>query len=143
MEVYNVYLTMGLYSLTVDGELLSGSYREHVLLGYSWGLRLGRIIAENQNLARAYHIFLLHFTLLAMDDVYQYTAEAVKANKNSNTHNVQTDQEEEEDPLVNAFNNFGFGRRWSNLVDSVKKQVHAFKGLLIVFFLTSINRASK
>ncbi|CDS09335.1 hypothetical protein LRAMOSA10695 [Lichtheimia ramosa] len=57
-----------------------------------------------------------------MDDVYQYTAEAVKANKNSNTHNVQTDQEEEEDPLVNAFNNFGFGRRWSNLVDSVKKQ---------------------
>lgn len=74
----------------------------------------------------------VHFTLLqllypfacsAMDDVYQYTAEAVKANKNSNTHNVQTDQEEEEDPLVNAFNNFGFGRRWSNLVDSVKKQV--------------------
>ncbi|KAI7877935.1 hypothetical protein K492DRAFT_238885 [Lichtheimia hyalospora FSU 10163] len=56
-----------------------------------------------------------------MDDVYQYTADAVTANKNNNTHNVQTDQEEE-DPLVNAFNNFGFGRRWSNLVDSVKKQ---------------------
>lgn len=70
-----------------------------------------------------------------MDDVYQYTAEAVKANKNSNTHNVQTEQEEEEDPLVNAFNNFGFGRRWSNLVDSVKKQVHAFIDLLIAFLL--------
>ncbi|KAI9258932.1 hypothetical protein BDA99DRAFT_514559 [Phascolomyces articulosus] len=54
-----------------------------------------------------------------MDDVYQYTNEAVQSNRG--TQHAQQ-QEEEEDVILNAFNNFGFGRRWSTLVDTVKKQ---------------------
>ncbi|KAI9316510.1 hypothetical protein BX666DRAFT_2028039 [Dichotomocladium elegans] len=50
-----------------------------------------------------------------MDDIYQYTASAVQENSN------EPQVAEKNDPLINAFNNFGFGKRWTSLVDTVKK----------------------
>ncbi|KAI7857688.1 hypothetical protein BDC45DRAFT_603252 [Circinella umbellata] len=54
-----------------------------------------------------------------MDDVYQYTNEAVQSNQGTQQ---QKQGPEQEDVILNAFNNFGFSQRWSNLVDTVKKQ---------------------
>ncbi|KAG2216626.1 hypothetical protein INT45_001832 [Circinella minor] len=52
-----------------------------------------------------------------MDDVYQFTNEAVQSNQGT-----QQQKQSQEDVILNAFNNFGFSQRWSNLVDTVKKQ---------------------
>ncbi|OBZ85346.1 BSD domain-containing protein 1 [Choanephora cucurbitarum] len=54
-----------------------------------------------------------------MDDMYQYAASAVDS-KN------QQQVPEENDVLIKAFNNFGWGKKWSNLVDTMKKQSEAF-----------------
>ncbi|ORX44102.1 BSD-domain-containing protein [Hesseltinella vesiculosa] len=53
-----------------------------------------------------------------MDDLYQYTSNALNDNN----------QQEQDDPLIKAFSNFGtmgWGR-WHSLVDTVKKQGEAF-----------------
>ena len=49
--------------------------------------------------------------------MYQYAASAVDS-KN------QQQVPEEDDVLIKAFNNFGWGKKWSNLVDTMKKQVN-------------------
>lgn len=54
-----------------------------------------------------------------MDDMYQYAASAVDSNNKKSTNNVP----EEEDVILKAFNNMGWGKKWSSLVDTVKKQV--------------------
>lgn len=51
--------------------------------------------------------------------MYQYAASAV----NSNSQEQPASVAEEDDVILKAFNNFGWGKRWSNLVDTVKKQV--------------------
>lgn len=50
--------------------------------------------------------------ILYMDDIYQYTA--ISNNNNTN---------EEEDVILNAFSNMGWGKKWTSLVNTVKKQV--------------------
>ncbi|KAI9304566.1 hypothetical protein BJ944DRAFT_231177 [Cunninghamella echinulata] len=55
-----------------------------------------------------------------MDDFYQYTASAVNANENKNNNTVE--QDEQNDPLIKAFTNFGWGQRFNSLIDTVKKQ---------------------
>ncbi|KAI8878733.1 hypothetical protein K501DRAFT_227937 [Backusella circina FSU 941] len=57
-----------------------------------------------------------------MDDMYQYAASAV----NSNSQTQPAAVAEEDDVILKAFNNFGWGKRWSNIVDTVKKQSEAF-----------------
>ncbi|KAI8094863.1 uncharacterized protein B0P05DRAFT_523726 [Gilbertella persicaria] len=52
-----------------------------------------------------------------MDDMYQYAASAV-----DNKPVVA----EEDDVIIKTFNNFGWGKKWTNLVDTVKKQSEAF-----------------
>ncbi|KAI8327497.1 hypothetical protein BC941DRAFT_519690 [Chlamydoabsidia padenii] len=51
-----------------------------------------------------------------MDDLYQYTASAVNSNNNN------SEQDAQNDPLIKAFTNFGWGQRFTNLMDTVKKQ---------------------
>lgn len=58
-----------------------------------------------------------------MDDMYQYAASAVNSN---NTDNNKSNLPEEDDVIIKAFNNMGWGRKWSSLVDTVKKQVFSF-----------------
>lgn len=53
-----------------------------------------------------------------MDDMYQYAASAVDSN-NKPANAVP----EEEDVIIKAFTNMGWGKKWSSLVDTVKKQV--------------------
>jgi phage-related baseplate assembly protein len=55
-----------------------------------------------------------------MDDMYQYAASAVNSN---NKDQQSTSVPEEEDVIIKAFNNMGWGKKWSSLVDTVKKQV--------------------
>lgn len=57
-----------------------------------------------------------------MDDMYQYAASAVDSNNKKSTNNVP----EEEDVILKVFNNMGWGKKWSSLVDTVKKQGEAF-----------------
>lgn len=57
-----------------------------------------------------------------MDDMYQYAASAVDSNNKNTINNVP----EEDDVILKAFNNMGWGRKWSTLVDTVKKQGEAF-----------------
>ncbi|CAO3655845.1 unnamed protein product [Mucor hiemalis] len=57
-----------------------------------------------------------------MDDMYQYAASAVDNNNKKPNNNVP----EEEDVILKAFNNMGWGRKWSSLVDTVKRQSEAF-----------------
>ncbi|KAI8990175.1 hypothetical protein BDB01DRAFT_780302 [Pilobolus umbonatus] len=57
-----------------------------------------------------------------MDDMYQYAASAVNNNNKDKEPNVP----EEQDVILNAFNHMGWGRKWSRLVDTVKKQSEAF-----------------
>lgn len=52
-----------------------------------------------------------------MDDMYQYAASAV------NKEQKPTSVAEEDDVILKAFNNMGWGKKWSSLVDTVKKQV--------------------
>ncbi|ORZ25735.1 hypothetical protein BCR42DRAFT_400813 [Absidia repens] len=52
-----------------------------------------------------------------MDDLYQYTASAVNSNSNNNN-----EQDPQNDPLISAFTNFGWGQRFNSLMDTVKKQ---------------------
>lgn len=47
-----------------------------------------------------------------MDDIYQYAA----ISNNNNTS-------EEEDVILNAFSNMSWGKKWTSLVNTVKKQV--------------------
>ncbi|KAI8082773.1 uncharacterized protein BX664DRAFT_387919 [Halteromyces radiatus] len=54
-----------------------------------------------------------------MDDIYQYTASAVNNNNNNNNIN---ENDQQNDPLIQAFTNFGWGQRFSSLMDTVKKQ---------------------
>ncbi|KAG0740461.1 hypothetical protein G6F62_008472 [Rhizopus arrhizus] len=56
-----------------------------------------------------------------MDDMYQYAASASAENRpnNNNTN-------EEDDVILKAFNNMGWSKKWTNLVDTVKKQSEAF-----------------
>lgn len=54
--------------------------------------------------------------------MYQYAASAVDSNTNQ-TSSVP----EEEDVIIQAFSNMGWGRKWSSLVDTVKKQVYINK----------------
>ncbi|KAL0094180.1 hypothetical protein F4703DRAFT_1817028 [Phycomyces blakesleeanus] len=56
-----------------------------------------------------------------MDDMYQYAASAVNENKEVASKNVP----EEEDVILKAFTNFGWGQRFNSLVDTVKKQSEA------------------
>ncbi|KAG1451963.1 hypothetical protein G6F56_007945 [Rhizopus delemar] len=50
-----------------------------------------------------------------MDDIYQYAS--ATSNHNNN---------EQEDVILQAFNNMGWGKKWMSLVDTVKKQSEAF-----------------
>jgi hypothetical protein len=52
-----------------------------------------------------------------MDDMYQIAASAV------NKEQSPTSVSEEDDVILKAFNNMGWGKKWSSLVDTVKKQV--------------------
>jgi hypothetical protein len=63
-----------------------------------------------------------------MDDMYQYAASAVNSNKEQSSSNQV---QEEDDVILKAFNNMGWGRKWSSLVDTVKKQVCKIKFLLL------------
>jgi hypothetical protein len=56
-----------------------------------------------------------------MDDMYQYAASAVNSNTKERAPTQQA--EEEDDVILKAFNNMGWGKKWSSLVDTVKKQV--------------------
>ncbi|CEP10081.1 hypothetical protein [Parasitella parasitica] len=58
-----------------------------------------------------------------MDDMYQYAASAVNSNNKSQ---IPGGVSEEDDVIIKAFNNFGWGKKWSSLVDTVKKQSEAF-----------------
>lgn len=59
-----------------------------------------------------------------MDDMYQYAASAVNSN---NKEQVPAAVSEEDDVIIKAFNNIGWGKKWSSLVDTVKKQVLLYK----------------
>jgi hypothetical protein len=59
-----------------------------------------------------------------MDDMYQYAASAVDSN-NKSTNTVP----EEDDVIIKAFTNMGWGKKWSSLVDTVKKQVRIKENL--------------
>ena len=72
-----------------------------------------------------------------MDDVYQYTNEAVQSNRGTQQ---QEQGKEEQDVILNAFNNFGFSQRWSNLVDTVKKQVQNHPKEFQLFTFTIITQ---
>lgn len=50
--------------------------------------------------------------------MYQYAASAVD-NNNKQTAAVP----EEDDVIIKAFTNMSWGRKWTSLVDTVKKQV--------------------
>lgn len=65
--------------------------------------------------------FLVHLT--AMDDLYQFTADAVNQNKGGEDAEKQRQQQEQDDIVLKAFNSFGFSKRWDSLLDTVKKQV--------------------
>ncbi|KAG2193577.1 hypothetical protein INT47_006643 [Mucor saturninus] len=56
-----------------------------------------------------------------MDDMYQYAASAVDSNTKK-TNAVP----EEDDVIIKAFSNMGWGKKWTSLVDTVKKQSEAF-----------------
>ncbi|GAA5813951.1 hypothetical protein MFLAVUS_007441 [Mucor flavus] len=56
-----------------------------------------------------------------MEDMYQYAASAVDSN-NKPANAVP----EEDDVIIKAFTNMGWGKKWSSLVDTVKKQSEAF-----------------
>ncbi|KAI9013885.1 hypothetical protein CLU79DRAFT_768367 [Phycomyces nitens] len=56
-----------------------------------------------------------------MDDMYQYAASAVNENKQVAPKSVP----EEEDVILKAFTNFGWGQRFTSIVDTVKKQSEA------------------
>ncbi|KAJ2962972.1 hypothetical protein NQZ79_g1904 [Umbelopsis isabellina] len=64
--------------------------------------------------------FLVHPT--AMDDLYQFTADAVNQNKGGEDAEKQRHQQEQDDIVLKAFNSFGFSKRWDSLLDTVKKQ---------------------
>ncbi|CEI85663.1 hypothetical protein RMCBS344292_00120 [Rhizopus microsporus] len=51
-----------------------------------------------------------------MEDMYQYAAAATTDTAGSNSNN------EENDVILKAFHNMGWGKKWSSLVDTVKKQ---------------------
>lgn len=53
-----------------------------------------------------------------MDDMYQYAASAVDSNTKKSTS-----VPEEDDVIIKAFSNMGWGKKWTSLVDTVKKQV--------------------
>ncbi|KAI7854715.1 hypothetical protein BDC45DRAFT_507941 [Circinella umbellata] len=53
-----------------------------------------------------------------MDDMYQYASSAVNSNQPSNSN----DRAEENDIVLQAFNNFGWSQRFNSLLDTVKKQ---------------------
>ncbi|SAM04178.1 hypothetical protein [Absidia glauca] len=57
-----------------------------------------------------------------MDDFYAYTTSAINADS---CHNE--DQSPQDDALVAAFTNFGWGQRFNSLLDTVKKQVEVTK----------------
>ncbi|KAI8141871.1 hypothetical protein BJV82DRAFT_617842 [Fennellomyces sp. T-0311] len=57
-----------------------------------------------------------------MDDMYSYASSAVNSNQPNNTANEQA---EENDIVLKAFNSFGWGQRFSSLLDTVKKQSEA------------------
>ena len=54
-----------------------------------------------------------------MDDMYQYASSAVNGNQPSNSN----ERAEENDIVLQAFNNFGWSQRFNSLLDTVKKQV--------------------
>lgn len=58
-----------------------------------------------------------------MDDLYQYASAAV----NSNTPNNNQAGSEDNDIVLQAFSNFGWGQRFNNLLDTVRKQVQLEK----------------
>lgn len=86
--------------------------------------------------------FLVHPT--AMDDLYQFTADAVNQNKGGEDAEKQRHQQEQDDIVLKAFNSFGFSKRWDSLLDTVKKQVIHESGrfelnqtfLLIAYFIS-------
>lgn len=65
-----------------------------------------------------------------MDDMYQYASAAV----NSNTPNSTNQQQgtEESDIVLQAFSNFGWGQRFSSLLDTVKKQVGRLLNIIMI-----------
>ncbi|KAI9278527.1 hypothetical protein BDA99DRAFT_492424 [Phascolomyces articulosus] len=56
-----------------------------------------------------------------MDDMYQYASSAVNSNQSNNSN----DKAEENDIVLQAFNNFGWSQRFNSLLDTVKKQSEA------------------
>ncbi|KAI7882055.1 BSD-domain-containing protein [Lichtheimia hyalospora FSU 10163] len=58
-----------------------------------------------------------------MDDMYQYASAAVNSNTPNNTNQQQGT--EDNDIVLQAFNNFGWGQRFNSLLDTVKKQSEA------------------
>lgn len=52
--------------------------------------------------------------------MYQYAASAVNSNNKEQAPAVVS---EEDDVIIKAFSNIGWGKKWSSLVDTVKKQV--------------------
>lgn len=67
-----------------------------------------------------------------MDDMYQYAASAVNSNNKEQASSSQQTQEEN-DVILKAFNNIGWGQKWSSLVDTVKKQVYKDQTTFFVF----------
>lgn len=65
--------------------------------------------------------------------MYQYAASAVDSN-NKETNNVP----EEDDVIIKAFSNIGWGKKWTSLVDTVKKQVYIFVHALFAFRNSSL-----
>lgn len=61
-----------------------------------------------------------------MEDMYQYAAAATTADTAGSNNN-----NEENDVILKAFHNMGWGKKWSSLVNTVKKQV---------FLLTFLNQ---
>ncbi|KAG2186023.1 hypothetical protein INT43_002461 [Umbelopsis isabellina] len=57
-----------------------------------------------------------------MDDLYQFTADAVNQNKGGKDAEKQRQQQEQDDIVLKAFNSFGFSKKWDSLLDTVKKQ---------------------
>ncbi|OAC99722.1 hypothetical protein MUCCIDRAFT_156867 [Mucor lusitanicus CBS 277.49] len=55
--------------------------------------------------------------------MYQYAASAVNSN---NKEQAPAAVSEEDDVIIKAFSNIGWGKKWSSIVDTVKKQSEAF-----------------
>lgn len=73
------------------------------------------------------HTHLTHLNnAITMDDMYQYASAAVNSNTPNNTNQQQGT--EDNDIVLQAFNNFGWGQRFNSLLDTVKKQVSCFIG---------------